>query len=220
MRFPSSYLVWEYSVYQLKMIFQNSANQCVWLQIYWFSLVVLYIYIYIYIYIYHTMIGVFTAALLPTKPWSDDDSGFRHILGAEASLPLTQSVTAITHDTTRLYWIDVTLWDFHIHTDAVRVLSWISYVFPLACFLCPTAVAIRLISTGWRISFETIFLLFIVDSLDYEDCGWRPSPALPFATVPIIFFILRAHFAFSTAIFAFYFRQVITEGWALFTSES
>ena len=51
---------------------------------------------------YHTMIDVYTAALLPTMPSSDDDSGFRHGFGAEASLPLTQSAPAVIHDTSRL----------------------------------------------------------------------------------------------------------------------
>ena len=63
-----------------------------------------------------------TAAFLPTKPSSDDDSGFRH--GFEGSLPLAQSVPAVTYDTTRLCWIVVTLWDRHIPVDAVRALSW------------------------------------------------------------------------------------------------
>ena len=41
---------------------------------------------------YHTITDVYTTALLPTKPSSDDDfSGFRHGFGAEASLPLAQS---------------------------------------------------------------------------------------------------------------------------------
>ena len=75
------------------------------------------------IYRYHTMTDVYTAALLPTKPSSDDDSGFRHGFRAEASLPLTQIAPAVTHNTTRLCWIDVTLWDCHIYADAVRALS-------------------------------------------------------------------------------------------------
>ena len=78
------------------------------------------------------MTGVYTAALLPTKPSLNDDSEFRHGFGAEASLPLTQSAPAVTHDTTRLCWIDVTQWDCYIHADAVRTLSWIFfYVIPL-----------------------------------------------------------------------------------------
>ena len=64
-------------------------------------------------------------ALLLTKPSSDDDSGFRHGFGPEASLPLAQSAPAVSHDTTRLCQIVVTLWDCHIHADAVRALSWI-----------------------------------------------------------------------------------------------
>ena len=75
------------------------------------------------------MTDVYTAVLLPTKPSSDDDSGFRHGFGAEASLTLTQSAPAVTHNTTRLCWIDVTLWDCHVHTDAVRALPWIFYMY-------------------------------------------------------------------------------------------
>ena len=63
----------------------------------------------IYIYMYHTMIDVYIAALLPTKPSSNDDSGFRHCFVTEASLPITQSAPPVTHDITRLCWIDVTL---------------------------------------------------------------------------------------------------------------
>ena len=74
------------------------------------------------------MIDVSTAALLPIKP-SSDDSGFRHSFGTEASLPLTQSTLAVTPDTTRLCWIDVTVWDCYIHADAVRALSWIFFMY-------------------------------------------------------------------------------------------
>ena len=57
---------------------------------------------------------------------------FRHDFGIEALLPLTQGSPAVTYNTTRLCWIDVTLWNCHIHADAVRALSWIFfYVFPL-----------------------------------------------------------------------------------------
>ena len=72
---------------------------------------------------YHTITDVCTTALLPTKPSSDDDSGFRHGFRAEASLPLAQSVLAVSYDTTRLCQIVVTLWDCYIHADAVRALS-------------------------------------------------------------------------------------------------
>ena len=71
----------------------------------------IYIYIYIneqtkslqniYIYI-HTMTDIYTAALVPTKPSSGDDSGFKHSFRAEASLPRAQSAPAIPHDTNRL----------------------------------------------------------------------------------------------------------------------
>ena len=51
--------------------------------------------------IYHTISDVYTAALLPTKPSSDDDFRFRHGFGVKASLPLTQRAPAVTHNTTR-----------------------------------------------------------------------------------------------------------------------
>ena len=41
-----------------------------------------------------------TSTLLPTKTSLDGDSMFRYVFGAEVSLPLTQSVLEITHDTT------------------------------------------------------------------------------------------------------------------------
>ena len=78
---------------------------------------------------YHTMTDVYTAASLLTSPSSDDDSGCRHGFGVKASLSLTQSAPVVTHDTTRLYWIDVTLWDYHIHADAVSTLSWNSFMY-------------------------------------------------------------------------------------------
>ena len=42
---------------------------------------------------------VCTVALLPTNPLLDDDFGFRHGFGAEPSLLLTQSASAIIHNT-------------------------------------------------------------------------------------------------------------------------
>ena len=51
------------------------------------------------------MTGVYIAALLPTKPSSYDESGFRHGFW----LPLTQSAPAVTHNTTGLCWIVITL---------------------------------------------------------------------------------------------------------------
>ena len=74
---------------------------------------------------YHTITDAYTTLLLLTKPSSDDDSGFRHGFGAEASLPLTQSAPAVSHDTTRLCQIVVALWDCLIHAVTVRALSWI-----------------------------------------------------------------------------------------------
>ena len=59
-----------------------------------------------------------------------------------------------------------------------------------------------------------------MDSFDHQWCGCRRRPASPYATVPIISFILRADSAFLTAIFAFHFRLVIRAGWAFFTSGS
>ena len=44
---------------------------------------------------------------------------------AEASLPLAQGTPAVSLDTTRLGQTVITLWDCHIHADAVRALSWI-----------------------------------------------------------------------------------------------
>ena len=49
---------------------------------------------------YHTITDVYTTALLLTKPSSDDDSGFRHGFRSEASLPLTHSAPAVSHNTT------------------------------------------------------------------------------------------------------------------------
>ena len=74
------------------------------------------------------MTDVSTAALLQTKPSLDDESMFRHGFGAEVSLPLAQSAPAVSHDTIRLCWIIVTLWNCHIHADAIRALSWIFFM--------------------------------------------------------------------------------------------
>ena len=96
--------------------------------------------LYIYIYI-GIMTDVYTVASLPTKPSSDDDSGFRHVFVAEASLPLTQRAPAVTHNTIRLCWIDVTLWDYHINADTIRALSWIFFM----CFLLSVGESPRLV---------------------------------------------------------------------------
>ena len=70
------------------------------------------------------MTDVYTAALLPTKPSSEDDSGFRHGFRAEVSLPLTQSAPAVTHNTTRLCWIDTT----YIHIYIYIVIQSVQYL--------------------------------------------------------------------------------------------
>ena len=39
----------------------------------------------------------------PTKPSSNDDSGFRHVFRVKATLPLTQSISVVSYNTTRLH---------------------------------------------------------------------------------------------------------------------
>ena len=74
------------------------------------------------------MTDICTAALLPTKPSSDDDSEFRHGFGAKASLALAQSAPTVNNDITRLCWIVITLWSSHIYADAV-ILPYLGYFF-------------------------------------------------------------------------------------------
>ena len=100
---------------------------------------------YIHVYIYHTITDVCTTALLPTKPSSDDDSGFRHGFEAEASLPLTQSSPEVSHNTTWRCQIVVTLWGCHIHADAVRAFSWIFFMY----FLLSDGGSPRLVKNEW-----------------------------------------------------------------------
>ena len=76
-------------------------------------------------FLYHEIIDVRTTAFLLTKRSSVDEYGFRYGFGAEASLPLSQSPPAVSHDTAKLCQIAVTLWDCLIHADAVRDISWI-----------------------------------------------------------------------------------------------
>ena len=77
--------------------------------------------------------------------------------------------------------------------EVIAVCFVLSYFVHAPCFLWPTAAAICVTSSRWWISSETIlfFFLLIVDSLGHQCYGWRPRSALPFATVPIISFILR-----------------------------
>ena len=61
----------------------------VYMYVYLYICIYIRIYVYICIYMYsryHTITVVCTAALLSTKPSSDDDSGFRYCFGAEALL--------------------------------------------------------------------------------------------------------------------------------------
>ena len=62
------------------------------------------------------------AVLLSLKSSSDDDPGFRDGFGAEASLPLTQGAPAVSHNTTRLYWMVFNPSECHIRSDAVTAL--------------------------------------------------------------------------------------------------
>ena len=97
----------------------------------------------------------------------------------------------------------ICLWSLHVTSLSFAL----SHLVHAPCFLCPTAIAKRRTSSRW-ISSDTIFPLFNVDSLDHQRCGFRPKPAFPFATVPIISSIQRADSAFSIAIFAFHFHML------------
>ena len=79
------------------------------------------------------------AVLLPVESSSDDDPGFRHGFGAEASLPLIQGAPAVSHNTTRLYLMVFNLYECHIHSDAVRALFWIIFIYSLF-FVSPILV--------------------------------------------------------------------------------
>ena len=86
----------------------------------------MYVYMYIHMHIYlsiyiilYTKTAAKEAVLLPVKSSSDDDPRFRHGFGAEALLPLTQGAPAVSHNTTRLYWMVFNLYECHIRSDAV-----------------------------------------------------------------------------------------------------
>ena len=83
------------------------------------------------IYILYTKTTAKEAVLLPVKSSSDDDPRFRHGFGAEASLLLTQGAPAVSHNTTRLYWMVFNLYECHIHSDAITVLFWIFFIYSL-----------------------------------------------------------------------------------------
>ena len=64
-----------------------------------------------------------------------------HSFGAEASLPLTQSAPAVSHHTTRLYWMVFVLYECHIRSDAVTVLFWIFFIYSFSSAgECPSLV--------------------------------------------------------------------------------
>ena len=71
------------------------------------------------------MTDVYTAALLPTKPLSDDDPGVKHGFGAEASLPLTLSAPAVTRDTTRLFFLVLLRFMAHQHCGLFNAKSYL-----------------------------------------------------------------------------------------------
>ena len=75
------------------------------------------------------------AVLLQIKSSSKEDPWFRHGFGAEASLPRTPGAPAVSHNTTRLYWMVFDLDEIHIRSDIITVLFWIFfYIFPLLCW--------------------------------------------------------------------------------------
>ena len=91
----------------------------------------------IYIYMYkklYTKTAAKEAVLLPVMSSSDDDPGFSHGFGAEASLPLTQGVPAVYHNITRLYWMVFSLYECHIFSDAVTALFWIFFIYSIFRF--------------------------------------------------------------------------------------
>ena len=51
------------------------------------------------------------------------------MVSGRSVITTSQSAPAVYHDTTRLCEAVVTLWDCHIHADAVRVLSWIFSIY-------------------------------------------------------------------------------------------
>ena len=79
----------------------------------------------------YTKTAAYIAVLLPIKSSSNNDPGFRHGFGAEASLPLTQGAPAVSHNTTRLYWMAFVLYKCLIRSDAVIVWFWIFFIYSL-----------------------------------------------------------------------------------------
>ena len=90
--------------------------------------VCMYVCMYVGVCEYHTMTDIYTAALLPKKPSSGDDSGFKHGFCAAVLFLQTPSAPAVTHDTIRLCWNDFTVCHCYIHADAVRAMSRILFM--------------------------------------------------------------------------------------------
>ena len=66
-----------------------------------------------------------------TAAKKDDDPGFRHGFGAEASLPQTQGAPAVSHNNTRFYWMVFDQYEYHIRSDTVTVLFTIFFIYSL-----------------------------------------------------------------------------------------
>ena len=82
---------------------------------------------------YHIITDVCTRALVLTKPSSDDNSGFKHGFGAEASLSLAQSTPAVSHDTTKLCQIYIYI--VYTHTDTCTNIYIYIYIYSPVYFL-------------------------------------------------------------------------------------
>ena len=66
-------------------------------------------YIYIYIYKFIQLQPEKKTAVLATNPLSDDASEIRHGSWTKATLSLTQGISGVPHNTTRLYWFYITI---------------------------------------------------------------------------------------------------------------
>ena len=69
--------------------------------------------------------------MLPIKSSSDDKPAFKHGFRAKVSSPPPQGAPAVSHNTTRLYWMVFALYKCHILSDAVTVLFWIFFIYSL-----------------------------------------------------------------------------------------
>ena len=98
--------------------------------VYIYVCVSVYIYIYIYIGIIQWLMFV-QQHCFQQSFYQMMTLRFRLGFGSKASLLLNQSGPIVTHDTIRLYWMVVTLWD--CHNPVVRALSWIFSLYFLLC---------------------------------------------------------------------------------------